>query len=235
MQLDNRETFAAADSLNSDYARSKSKDYACISSNIRFLFHQDQGLSWARFGNGAGLASLALALAPRRVYIASSHRYNELFPWGSHLLTDPLFSTESTEFIHDGAEASRSEKIKRIAEDQEGLKLLRVCWRDDGYNCGTCEKCLRTRTTLRALGLSTPTLAPLESVKPVHQMRLHTEADVSFAVDNLQAAEAGDDRELAEALRKCLRRYRYRKLGRDVDDVFLGGKIRAWRSKRNPR
>lgn len=49
---------------------------------------------------------------------------------------------------------SRFEKTALIAEWPVGLQNLRVCQRDDTgtANCGRCEKCLRTMTTLEALG-----------------------------------------------------------------------------------
>ena len=50
--------------------------------------------------------------------------------------------------IHDGAEARRCDKLRRLAESAPALKGLRVCWQDAGFNCGRCEKCLRTMIAL---------------------------------------------------------------------------------------
>jgi hypothetical protein len=52
--------------------------------------------------------------------------------------------------VHDGAEASRVDKIVRIADDPIAQRNLRVCYGDYGSNtnCGRCMKCLRTMATL---------------------------------------------------------------------------------------
>jgi hypothetical protein len=65
-----------------------------------------------------------------------------------------LFADEAIEVVHDGCEASRAEKTKLIANDPMVLQHLRVCWEktEGTYNCGVCEKCLRTMTPLYGLG-----------------------------------------------------------------------------------
>ncbi|MFC1812468.1 hypothetical protein ACFL03_07225 [Thermodesulfobacteriota bacterium] len=68
--------------------------------------------------------------------------------------TAPLFSTDRIEFAHDGCESTRIEKCKAIAENDVAMETLRVCWLNPGgaYNCGRCEKCLRTMVNLRIAG-----------------------------------------------------------------------------------
>jgi hypothetical protein len=65
------------------------------------------------------------------------------------------------EFIHDGAEAVRHEKLRVVGEDSLGARELRVCLQAingrDVYNCGQCEKCLVTMLALRLQGLLTET------------------------------------------------------------------------------
>jgi hypothetical protein len=58
------------------------------------------------------------------------------------------------EVIHDGAEASRTEKIvRRIAGSALALETLNVCWEGEpGRNCGACDKCLRTMIGLELAG-----------------------------------------------------------------------------------
>jgi hypothetical protein len=110
---------------------------------------------WTLYHGGA-LASVALALGNglAKCIIGSSDYYQWLAPWGSHPLLDPLWSSDSTEIIHDGCEVTRSEKLQRVAHDDLALATLRVCWeRGDLYNCGECEKCLRTMVVLSHLGV----------------------------------------------------------------------------------
>jgi hypothetical protein len=69
-------------------------------------------IDWDTYHSSA-MASVALGLETlfREIYIAGSYSYKYLMPWGTHPLTDPLWSTESTVFVHDGCEASRVEKF----------------------------------------------------------------------------------------------------------------------------
>jgi len=69
-------------------------------------------------------------------------------------LTDPLLSTARTIVAHDGAESNRVEKTRLVAQSPLARRSLRVCWQSgsDG-NCGACEKCYRTMTTLWLLGV----------------------------------------------------------------------------------
>ncbi|HEU4585069.1 MAG TPA: hypothetical protein VFR95_04930 [Gemmatimonadaceae bacterium] len=111
---------------------------------------------WGMYYHGAGLASIGHSLAAgfSRTLIPSTHSFRHLFPWGSHPLLDPLWSTEQTEVVHDGSEAMRVEKTALVASDAFALEHLRVCTRNGAGpgNCGRCTKCLRTMVTLQALG-----------------------------------------------------------------------------------
>ena len=105
--------------------------------------------------HGAALASVALALGScfRRVSIAASTTYDLLYPWGSHPVLDPLWSTETLTFVHDGCEANITAKTALIADSDLVLETLRPCaGHGAGYNCGRCEKCLRTMLDLLIAG-----------------------------------------------------------------------------------
>ncbi len=106
--------------------------------------------------NGAGLASVALLLSPivRKVYIAGTGTYATLSPSGTHPILDPLWSTEETEILSDGYEATRFEKCQEIVRCATAVRTLRVCWTNTNgaYNCGKCFKCLQAMAMLRALG-----------------------------------------------------------------------------------
>jgi hypothetical protein len=152
------------------------------------------------------------------MFIAASRSYADLIPLGSHPLLDPLWSTETTEFVHDGCEATRIEKAAVIASDDIALKHLRVCWENRGgaYNCGRCEKCLRTMACLRTLGVlqrcsafeSPLNLKALADLKVKRIPRAYLE-------NNLEVLErSGADPELAEALRRCLSGRRHAGLAR---------------------
>jgi hypothetical protein len=107
-------------------------------------------------GHGAALAAIAELLAPAfdRIYIPSSLTYAQLVPLGTHPLLDPLWSTEALELVHDGCEANRVQKVAFIADSDTAMRFLRVCPKDhEGpYNCGRCEKCVRTMINLEIAG-----------------------------------------------------------------------------------
>ncbi len=91
----------------------------------------------------------------RKICIPSSYTLEQQHPWGSHVETDKYWSTESLGFVHDGAEASRVEKVvSQVARSKTALKYLRVCYKNVAqmYNCGECEKCIRTMINLLVAG-----------------------------------------------------------------------------------
>jgi hypothetical protein len=111
---------------------------------------------WTYLSHGAGLASVALTLEGRyaKVLLGSSGGYSDLTPWGTHVVTDPLFSTVQTKIVHDGAAFSRLRKTELVARSGLALRSLRVCWKSRGSrNCGACEKCYRTMLALELLGV----------------------------------------------------------------------------------
>lgn len=124
-----------------------------VDTNLRELF--DPIVSWSSY-HGAALASVALALQGLlgRCLIAASDHYCHLPPLGSHPILDHLWSTESLEIVHDGAEATRTDKIERqLASSRLAMENLSVCWvSKPAHNCGVCEKCLRTMVALELAG-----------------------------------------------------------------------------------
>jgi hypothetical protein len=107
--------------------------------------------------HGGALIASALALGPLlgHIHIAASTTYDRLYPWGSHPLLDPLWSTETLTVIHDGCELNTIDKTRVIAELQPDLVMstLRPCAGfGGGYNCGACLKCLRTMLDLLQFG-----------------------------------------------------------------------------------
>lgn len=136
-------------------ARELNKQPLFVATNLREV--SDRLVDWPLIYHGAALASVALAVAPglRQMHIAASGTYAELHVCGTHPLLDPLWSTETLAFVHDGCEADRLEKIRRLAQSPLLLDTLRVCTADDApgtYNCGRCEKCLRTMVALWIVG-----------------------------------------------------------------------------------
>lgn len=113
-------------------------------------------VSWPHAYFGAGLAAVALLLAPRfgRVYLPASVSRDELQPMGSHPDLDKHWSTTGMQLVHDGVEATRFAKVQAISDWQPVQDHLRVCYlnKHGSENCGRCQKCLWTMMMLRAIG-----------------------------------------------------------------------------------
>lgn len=121
----------------------------------------DRDFNFWRFEyHGSFLAAIAHALTPRFsvASIASTYDFANLEPWGSHPLLDPLYSTTNLQVRHENAALSRLEKTQLVGEWDVALKQLRVCnekasYQAGNYNCGNCEKCVRTMTAFLSLGM----------------------------------------------------------------------------------
>jgi hypothetical protein len=100
--------------------------------------------------HGCALASCLQFFKPvaGTALLASCEPFGHLqIPWGTSPLTDHLLSSDSLRVVHDGADFSRSEKVKALSQWPGGCEALRVCFFTDaagGANCLRCEKCLRT-------------------------------------------------------------------------------------------
>jgi hypothetical protein len=207
--LDEPERYARIAGTVRQVAQAMGKQLIEVSTNLREF--SDPHAEWAAHYFGAALASVATLLAPqlREVIVPSSCDYAHLVPWGSHPMVDPLWSTEAVEIVHDGCESTRLQKVRRIAELDVVRRTLRVCLRDRGevYNCGACEKCLRTMSSLRAIGAlgRTSAFPPLDLAR-VARIDASSVVIRGFIQENLDAARRAGDRPLAEALQDALDR-----------------------------
>lgn len=180
-----------------------------VETNLRDF--SDRDALWGQDYYGSALASVALLLSPRlrTVYVPASHSYRDLLPRGSHPMLDPLWSTEATQIMHDGCEAGRVEKVARVATCDQAMKALRVCWenRDEAYNCGRCEKCLRTMVSLHVVGAFARCRTfprPLELWR-VARIRTTDAVVRGYVEENLRAIERAQAHSLlADALRDAL-------------------------------
>jgi hypothetical protein len=196
--------------------------------NIRDVI--PEGLVSWRLCHGPALAAIALGLPGRwkRVVIPATQTYKDLLPNGSHPLVDPLWSTESTELVHDGADATRLTKVKYIATSALALRHLRVCWRnpEGQYNCGRCEKCVRTMISLKIAGVLEQCAAfdqPLSYAR-IPDLLLGDGALPVFMREMHEAAVAAQvDPALIRAMQQCLHPSVARRVGRAIRR-----KIRPW-------
>ncbi len=163
---------------------------------------------------GTILAGLSLMLRDEvgRVYIASGEWYPNLVPSGSHVVIDESWSTENLQIISDGLEKSRLGKAQVVGDNDLAMQTLRVCWAnpDDDYNCGRCEKCLRTMVNLQlagALERCTTFAVPL-SLRRVKQLTFFDQGAPEYLEENTRAAQKQPhNRRLFRALRRSLNRF----------------------------
>ena len=189
-----------------------------VHTNLRSF--SERHIDWGLRYHGAGLASVALLLAPQfgRVYIPASFPRAYTKPHGSHPLLDPLWSTEGIEFVHDGVDATRLEKVQAITASDVAMRWLRVCWEhpQGEYNCGRCEKCVRTMVNLELAGALARCRAfdrPLD-LAAVARAPVYDGVAALFVEENLQRClEVGGHEDLARALRTSLDHTYYRGIG----------------------
>jgi hypothetical protein len=139
--------------------------------------------------------------------IGGSDAYDELWlPWGTNPVTDHLLSGGAMTIVHDGAAFCRTDKIGAIAQRPEVLGALKVCWegKEQGRNCGVCEKCVRTQLNLLCVGVSTaPCFDRQLDPRSIH--RLPIDSDLVLA-ELRSIIEYGERHHLEQDWFKALRR-----------------------------
>jgi hypothetical protein len=187
--------------------RNAGKSVVDVSTNVQELMRM-LGIPWGLLGHGSGLASVGLVLQRmfRKLYIApGSGSYLWLAPTGSHPLLDPLWSTESLTFVHDGCEATRLERIRLLAEHRTVLEKLHVCWDSESqsYNCGTCAKCLLLMVGLHIANAdgACPTLPARIDLETLGRARFVIPAEVEWCAELIEALDGRpEDAELRAVL-----------------------------------
>jgi hypothetical protein len=217
-------SFRTAFERNASFVRGFGKTVIPVGTNSNaFGYHHNLSILLTQ---GSALASIALLLGFPRTYVSSAYSYSQLVPLGSHPLTDPLWSTEGVEIIHEGAEARRVDKVIKIAESPSALANLLVCAHEVTRNCGHCEKCLRTMIPLQLLGVSTPAFPPFPSLSKIKKIRIANDIEMIFFKENYDLATRTGDKALRDALKACLRRHERTRLFKDIDRVMLGGLVK---------
>ncbi len=212
-----------------DFAKSEGKEVVIIETNVKekLLLPYMKSECW-----GLNLISTALWLGFSKLIVPSSTSFDDLRLDGSHILVDPLASTEYTQVIHDDLER-RTLKTKKIIDTGIGLDIIRVCNVFSEYNCGICEKCLRTRTALCLYGATTKALEPLvpsKHSKLLMSMYMKNDLIYPIWVELYELALEQNHIELSKLLSKVLKKYRIKKLFKQFDQDVLGGIIAKTKS-----
>jgi hypothetical protein len=184
------------------------RELIVVRTNLREL--SDPHVPWsAYFGGALGMVALTLSDVVGRMFVASGLTHAGLEAHGSHPLLDHVWGAGRIEIVHEGADRRRVDKVRKLAAHPVARRRLRVCWQnpDGDYNCGRCEKCLRTLTALELLGARSEfsTFPEGFSTELVAATRPGNRFEVDFWRDNLElAVQTGARLELIEAIEACL-------------------------------
>lgn len=154
-----------------------------VETNIRQL-DSDVGF-WCWEYHGMAMAAIAESFARRftTVMLAASGTAARAVVdrWGSHPLIDACYGSAAVDFRHEGICYSRVDKLHVLAQWPVALDNLRVCTKNfmpgdelgyadlplGEYNCGRCEKCIRTMLDLLLIGkLAASDAFPYDDLTP---------------------------------------------------------------------
>ena len=205
--------------------------------------------SWSTIGFGAATTAVALALARRvsEAWLGSDGLGLASPPLGSHALLLHHFSTAAVEIHLGHVNTTRLEKTRLVADWEGALPFLRSCLYlevppDGLVNCGRCEKCVRTRLALVALGkLDRATSFPLGELTPGMLAVVElTPRNAPFYQECLEPLERLGRHDLVAPLRALLTTYhRLERWKREFvrlnrfDERFLKGRLARWYSSRS--
>ncbi|MEC9408460.1 MAG: hypothetical protein VX549_14420 [Pseudomonadota bacterium] len=233
-----RESFDTATLVLRDVTAQLGVELLTAETNIyRHWMDRDPGYYyWTRTYNGAALAAIAQGLPSQvnRVLIASSDHMRSMEPWGTHPLLDPCFSSHDVAVEHDSIDMSRLEKTREIVASPIALAHLRVCDVQPPpgfFNCGACEKCVRTMMMLEGLGaLRGSRLFPVDRLDAATLLRFGN-MDLEYedyleALPLLLQQGRHDLRRPIEVLHRRQRELDFRGLLKRLDRRLLGGRLR---------
>ena len=191
---------------------------------------------WQYYFCSAALASVAHAFSNRldEITIASSEQIKDVEPYGSNPILDPNYSSSNLRVRHGSILMSRLEKTKLVADWDVALNQMKPCTRNlhGKLNCGRCEKCIRTMTTLVALGKLEKSMA--FPCNDVNQELLISGAYIDnpgaagdyLALVNLLQTQGRSD--LVKTIERIMVRYQeqdFRGIIKRIDRQFFKGKL----------
>lgn len=150
-------------------ARHFNKNAVFWNSGIRDYL--DNHVSWLPYGHGPALASEGLLRegSYKKIYISATNAPPVKY-FASHPDIDPLWSTETLEFVHYGS-ISRLKKLEYISKkSQYAMDLIRVCYQGKKYNCGECPKCVRTIINCNLLGIQSSAFGRRPSLQKINKL-----------------------------------------------------------------
>ena len=209
-----------------------------VYTNIRAL--DDDWKFWEFEWEGSVYSAVAHALTRRltTVSIASTYDIPNMHELGSHPLLDPNYGSSDLSVLHDGITLSRLDKTKLLLDWEAAFQHLRVCnavsdYRPGTINCGRCEKCVRTKLALLALGVLEKTKAFAENDVPPQQVLdavyIHSPYMEACYRELIPGLEKQSREDLSASIKEVLARYTgdigWRGSFKRLDRRFLGGTV----------
>jgi len=195
-------------SMLSDVAERTPVGLIRVRTNMRGLL--DPFAQWGPHAHALALGAVGHALSGglATVLLAADRTYADLKPYGVHPATTPLYGSHRLATSSHGWGSYRVDKVAQIADWDVAMDHLRVCWRnpDGAYNCGVCEKCIRTVVALELAGAAgrCATLGDLPDLETIATIE-YTGSTLDYAVPALHRAREGDrHRDLAAALQRSI-------------------------------
>lgn len=194
-------------------AADEGKQLIELSTNIKRLV--DPYLSWTNQYHGAAIGVFGHLLDGHvsRLIVPSSYTWDDGIACGSHSRLDPLWSSASIRFEHHEPGVDRVQKLALLADNPNAMRYLRPCVENlEVYNCGVCEKCIRTMTSAVAAQVD-DRLTALPPVTPelISSMPLRRPLAAQHHVDNLRhlrnLPDAKRRPDLEAAIEERLRRF----------------------------
>lgn len=187
-------------------ARGLGKELVVLETDLRKT--SDRLIHWHMY-HGCALAAAGQLLAPviGKIYVPSTYTYEDLSPLGSHPLLDPLWSTTDLELVHHGLEKDRPQKALLVGNSELARQHLRVCWenRHGQYNCGECEKCIRTLVEFAVGGQTVESIPARFSLDDIERLPLDPRVTKFWRASLTMAQQEQPNSDLTRAIEKRLK------------------------------
>ena len=209
MTLQENEPFSRLFSATREVAREMGLEAVEVRTNLRAI--TNPLFSWVDiYAMGLAMVGLSAQGWVGKCVFASDRDYEHLGRRTSHPALTGLWSAENLRMIQDGYELSRVEKVRCVAKMKLAMRHLRVCLVDPAaYNCGRCEKCIRTMLELRAAGAleKCETLPNTICPEDIARVRIESATVLDYYRELVGALkDSGADPRIVNAVKRAVRK-----------------------------
>ena len=203
--------------MSCEHARQILNEGSAVFTRVRTNW-RDYCVDW-EMSHGFGIAAVLHqyhGTVSCAIFAADDAYSDEDFPWGNSSVTNPLLSGISFPIHTCGAGYTRTSKVGEIAQFESVRNHVRVCWENlgTGLNCGTCEKCVRTRLMFLVAGYDEiPAFKKPLTADVVSRIRVTSDVNRNYLLSILNDPRASS---LDQYIRNALERVTQRPEGRSL-------------------